>query len=328
MRLEEGIGTIIANLRTNPSALDTVHLSVIAFAGVTRTITDLEELMSFRAPRLPIGSGTALGGALNHVMDEIDRQVVRSSTQTKGDWAPIVYLFTDGKPTDSIEAARARWLQGYAAHAALVTVAIGRYADQDVLRSLTEHVLVFDDRAPGGFEVFVRWVTDSMTMQSQRLGETDGGRISLAKPDPRAMAVAGTAGALNASSDPDCVVLVGRCQRTRRPYLVKYERETVPIHLDGLDMEAKGFRIAGAFPLTEEYFDWSAGPGGGGLVSTAELSGVAPCPHCGNPVTIAQCGCGKLLCLQVPGEATCPWCEAGIAFEAGGSDFDIERRLG
>lgn len=327
-RLEECIGTIVANLRTNPSALDSVFLSVIAFAGVARTLVDLEELASFRAPRLPMGSGTALGKALDHVMDEIDRQVAHPSAHSKGDWAPIVYLFTDGKPTDSLDGARARWMQRYGKHGALVAVAIGRYADQSALRSLTEHVLVFDDRVPGGFEVFIRWVTDSVSMQSQRIAEGGGGRLSLAKPDQRALEMAGAPGALEACGDPDCVVVVGRCQRTRRPYLVKYERDSMAIHLEGMDLEASGFRIAGAFPITEEYFDWSAGPAGGGAVNTSELAGVAPCPHCGNAVTIAQCGCGKLMCLGGPGEAQCPWCEAHVEFEGGGDDFDVERRLG
>jgi uncharacterized protein YegL len=327
-RLEEGLGTIVATLRTNPSALDSVHLSAIAFAGVARTLVDLQELASFRAPRLPVGSGTALGAALHHVMNEIDRQVMHPGPESKGDWAPIVYLFTDGKPTDSIEDARARWQRHYAAHAALVAVAIGRYADQAALRSLTEHVVVFDDSVPGGFEVFVRWVTDSVTVQSQRLGESSGGRVSLAKPDARAMAMAGTAEAIEACGDPDCVVLIGRCQNTRRPYLIKYERNNIPIHIEGLTLDTNGFGIAGGFPLTEGYFDWSGGVESAGSISTADLTGVAPCPHCGNRVTIAQCGCGKLLCISGPGEAVCPWCEAQIQFEGGGSDFDVDRRLG
>lgn len=134
----------------------------------------------------------------------------------------------------------------------MVAVAIGRNADQSVLRSLTEHVAVFDDQAPREVEVFVRWVTDSMSVQSQRVGEP-GERLSLAKPDPRAMAMAGTPNALQACTDPDCVALIGRCQNTRQPYLLKYERARVPIRLDEITIDAGGFRIAGAFPLTEEY---------------------------------------------------------------------------
>lgn len=326
--LQEGVATIVSNLRMDPHALDTVHISVIGFAGVARTLCELTEVFAFRAPRLPMGSGTSLGAALMHTMDEIERQVVKPQPDHKGDWAPIVYLFTDGKPTDDVAPARERWLRDYARHAALVAVAMGRYADQAVLGSVTPRVLTFDDRVPGGFEVFVRWVTESMRVQSRGVAEMAQGRISLAKPDDRVMAQAGSPHALAASSDPDCVVLVGRCQQTRRPYLIKYEREEIPVHLEGIDIPVQGFRIAGAYPITEEYFDWSLGTGGAGIVSTADLVGVAPCPHCGNRATIARCGCGKLMCVGGPGSAVCPWCEATGEFVAGSDDFDVERRAG
>ncbi|AUB80407.1 TerY-C metal binding domain-containing protein [Candidatus Thiodictyon syntrophicum] len=328
-RLEEGIGTIVSTLRTNPQALDTVWLSVIAFAGIAETLVDLQDLAAFRAPALPMGGGTCLGLALDHVMNEIDRQVATPGRDRKGDWRPIVYLFTDGKPTDQVAAARSRWHDHYATRADLVAVAIGRYADQATLRSLTEHVLLFDDTAPGGFEVFVRWLTESVSVQSQRIGEPGSGRLSLAKADPNVMQPLTTAGALVPGSDQDCVVLVGRCQGTARPYLLKYDRETLPIATDAFSIELSGYRIAGCYPLTEDYFRWSGAGGAGGSANTADLMGGAACPHCGNPITVALCGCGKLMCLRGPGEATCPWCREDLRFAPSADQgFDVERRQG
>jgi uncharacterized protein YegL len=34
--------------------------------------------------------------------------------RSKGDWKPIVYLFTDGKPTDDATTAIERWKRDYA----------------------------------------------------------------------------------------------------------------------------------------------------------------------------------------------------------------------
>ncbi|WP_295387928.1 TerY-C metal binding domain-containing protein [uncultured Thiodictyon sp.] len=328
-RLQEGIGTIVSTLRTNPQALDTVWLSVIAFAGIAQTLVELQDLAAFRAPVLPMGGGTALGGALEHVMNEIDRQVAVPSPTRKGDWRPIVYLFTDGKPTDQVAAARARWQERYAARVDLVAVAIGRYADQATLRSLTEHVLVFDDTASGGFDVFVRWLTESVSAQSSRVGEPGNGRLSLAKADPGVLCPLTATTALAPAADPDCVVLVGRCQTSGRPYLVKYDRETVPIAMESFSIDASGYRVAGCYPLTEDYFRWSDSSGTGGSANTADLMGGAACPHCGNPITVALCGCGKLMCLRGPGEATCPWCHSELEFAPSASQgFDVERRQG
>ena len=68
-QMQEGISRMIATLRRDPYALETVYLSVIAFAGVAKTLAPLVELVAFYPPRLPVGSGTSLGAALNHVMD-------------------------------------------------------------------------------------------------------------------------------------------------------------------------------------------------------------------------------------------------------------------
>src|SRR5829696_3719142 len=84
-RLEEGLARILLELRRDPHALETVYLSVIAFAGKPRTLVPLLELTEFSAPDLPIGSGTGLNKALLHLMREIDRTVIPSSSERKGD---------------------------------------------------------------------------------------------------------------------------------------------------------------------------------------------------------------------------------------------------
>ena len=66
-KLEEGIGAVVSTLRKDPYALETAHLSVIVFAGKARTIIPLTELFAFHPPELPVGGGTALGAALDHV---------------------------------------------------------------------------------------------------------------------------------------------------------------------------------------------------------------------------------------------------------------------
>lgn len=45
--MQEGISRLLTTLRSDPYALETVYLSVIAFAGVARTLAPLVELFSF-----------------------------------------------------------------------------------------------------------------------------------------------------------------------------------------------------------------------------------------------------------------------------------------
>ncbi|MDE7108445.1 MAG: VWA domain-containing protein, partial [Muribaculaceae bacterium] len=100
-QVQEGMRSIIQNLRTDPYALETVFVGIIAFAGKALTLSPLTELYKFYPPTLPIGGGTSLGAGLDALMREIDSSVVKTTMEKKGDWKPIVFLFTDGNPTDN-----------------------------------------------------------------------------------------------------------------------------------------------------------------------------------------------------------------------------------
>ncbi len=61
-QMEDGFQAVVRALRGDPHALETVHLSVIAFAGVANTIVPLIEVFSFYPPKLPLGGGTKSRG--------------------------------------------------------------------------------------------------------------------------------------------------------------------------------------------------------------------------------------------------------------------------
>ena len=108
-QVQQGMRTIIQELRVDPYALETVFVSIIAFAGKATTLTPLTELYKFYPPVFPISGGTSLGTGLDFLMDSIDREVTRTTADAKGDWKPIVFLFTDGIPTDDYRTAFRRW---------------------------------------------------------------------------------------------------------------------------------------------------------------------------------------------------------------------------
>ncbi len=225
--LEEGLRTLVSTLRRDPYALETAFLSVIIFAGRARTLTPLTELIAFYPPELPVGGGTALGAALLHLMDEIDRSVVTTTAERKGDWKPIVFLLTDGHPTDNPTAALQRWNRRYRHRVHLVALSIGGGADHTLLKQLTDEVVVFNDTAPDAFARFIQWLSLSIQSQSRSVTTaTAGGKVSLAKADPTLLAPVEAAGQLTpfVGVDDRYAIFVGRCTQSGFPYLVKYER--------------------------------------------------------------------------------------------------------
>ena len=67
-KMNDGLTTIISDLRRDPHALETAYVSIIAFAGVAKTIVPLTEVVSFYPPQLPLGGGTSLGSALRELV--------------------------------------------------------------------------------------------------------------------------------------------------------------------------------------------------------------------------------------------------------------------
>ena len=326
--LQSGLSEIDRNLRNNAHALETVCISVIAFAGQARTIAPLVELETFYPPKLPIGSGTCLGAALNHLMSEIDRQVIKTIADRKGDWKPIVYLMTDGKPTDNVSLAIKKWREEYEKRATMIAIAIGQHADQTVLQRLTDTVLVFSNHQEGDFTKFIQWITASISAQSEPVDPTARAKtsVTLAKLDNNVLEFVSPRGA-KPVLDPDTVVLTGRCQRRKSPYLMKFVRGN-----ERQENSRHSYTVAGCYPVEEEYFAWSdPSSAEAASISTGDLLGGAGCPHCANPFAFAICGCGRLMCVSGEGEATCPWCHKSSSFsvtQEGDPLMNIQRGLG
>jgi uncharacterized protein YegL len=314
-KMEDGLLAVVRALRADPHALETVHVSVIAFAGIARVIVPLVEIASFYPPKLPLGGGTSLGAALETLMEQLERSVVRTTPERKGDWRPIVYLFTDGRPTDDPGPAIARWNARHAQRANLIAVGMGQDADFSTLRRLTDQVLRFEETQEEDFRAFVAWISASVVAQSRSLGEGHEGRGPLPRTDGRALTLVKEPPPTPV--DESCVTLVGRCQKTRRPYLIKYDRELREVGRLEFSLQVALYRLAGCHPVEEDYFDWSDPRGSDLKVSTTELIGAPGCPHCGNVTAFAMCGCGKLMCINGPQEVVCPWCGQSVAFAPG-----------
>jgi uncharacterized protein YegL len=327
--MEQGLQGVVRGLRTDPHALETVFISVIAFAGVAKTIAPLVELPSFYQPRLPVGSGTDLAAGLDELMRSIDRSVVKTTREQKGDWKPIVYLLTDGKPTKDVSVAVSRWKQSYASKASMVAVGIGQAADLSVLRNLTDDVLSLDSSAEVDLKKFFTWITASVTAYSKSIQEGDS-RGAVKGIDVTIMSLVKSA-TRNVGQD-QTLCLSGRCQKSKRPYLIKYEKERQDTAgTRDFSVEVGEYGMAGCFALDEDYFAWSDGAAAELEVNTTQLRGTPSCPHCGAGTAFAVCSCGKLMCASSMGEATCPWCNKTLTFKPVSLDeggIDVQRGMG
>lgn len=308
----EGLGAIVRSLRSDPQALETVHLSVIAFAGRAKVLVPMTELIAFYPPDLPIGGGTSLGAAFEVLMNEIDAHVVRAAPDRKGDWKPIVFLMTDGYPTDNSRRVLERWRRDYARHAQLVAVSVGGGADHKLLREIAEEVIILADASPDSFRRFVRWMSDSISMQSRAVEGRGVGGVSLVKDLPEG-ARRLAEDEIGIAVDDRLAVFVARCQHTEAPYLLRFERSGTT------------YTLRQTLALRPSYFDLSE-PGGasGPAISVDRLRGSPACPHCAAQIGMVSCRCGGIHCIDGAGAAICPWCGAEADYQPAPEGMRIE----
>lgn len=327
-QMTQGLETLVKSLRTDPHALETVYLSTLAFAGKAKVLTPLVELPSFYPPRLPVGSGTSLGIALTTLMDEIDRSVVKGTAEMKGDWKPIVYLMTDGKSTDDAKPAIERWKRDYAKKATLVAIGIGPFAALDTLSSLSEHALHLKNETQEDFLAFIKWLSQSVSSQSMSVAAVEkGAGISLAKIDESVLKKIEDI-AQAATLDEDFVILTGKCETTKLPYVMRYRR--LPEAVAGTSdfrASAQSYELEGVFPLEADYFEMSDERAIAQTINSESLIGSPGCPHCGARIGFALCSCGGLHCLKSD-EATCPWCNTKATYSASEGSLDVSRSRG
>ena len=328
--MQSGIEQLTHTLRQDPYALESVYLSVIAFAGQAKTLTPLVELSTFYPPRLPIGAGTSIGEVLHYTMNEMDRQLVRSSREQKGDFKPVVFMMTDGSSTDSIDSAVERWQKHYRQQTSLVVIGIGPYADLSTLNSICDQILRLENNTELDFKQFIAWISHAVSQYSRSIGistQIDQG-IQLEKPmHPMLSLVKSIQEA--AAVDENYVILTGICSKKGLPYLMKYEK--IPNHIDSpyFKQPQSQYQFSSVYAAEKDYFDWSDTRQNFNTINVNALEGACGCPHCGAMYAFATCSCGQIFCVSGEGEVTCPGCKRDVYMSQGdGSDYDITRSRG
>ena len=180
--VKQGVKALLSELHGDPQALETAYLSVITFDSSARQIIPLTELMLFKEPDIQAGGATALGGALNVLIDCIKTEVHKSTETQKGDWRPLVFILTDGSPTDIEEFNKAAKLLTTVKTANIIACAAGSSANTSYLKQITENVLMMNTLSAGDMAQFFAWVSGSIKMSSKSIDAAPGAAIELPPP--------------------------------------------------------------------------------------------------------------------------------------------------
>lgn len=170
-----GLETMVSTLRRDPFALESVNLSIITFDREAKCILPLTPLEELQLPEIvtPDSGPTHTGAALKLLCEKVDAEVRLSTPERKGDWMPLLFLMTDGKPSDlqvyneMIPEVKKRHF------AKIVACAAGMSARTEPLQPLADNVYALETIDSSKFMQFFKWVSASITVGNQSIGATE-----------------------------------------------------------------------------------------------------------------------------------------------------------
>ena len=167
--VRNGLTALVEGLRENPIALDSAYLSVITFDSDARQVVPLTDLDDFQEPTLDANGCTALGAALKLVSECWEREQIKTTAESKGDWRPLVFIFTDGEPTDDITEGLNAFKRIHWGQKVCCATPEG---DIKTLEQISEIVLKMKDTTPATFDKFFKWVTASIVSTTKSIQTT------------------------------------------------------------------------------------------------------------------------------------------------------------
>lgn len=169
-----GLEAMLSSLRGDPFALESANISIITYDREVKVILPLTPLEDIQLPEItcPESGPTNMGAALKTLCKQIDSEVHLSTPTQKGDWMPLLFLMTDGKPSDIMEYNEAIPEVKKRKFATIVACAAGSKAKTEPLQRLTDQVYTLDTMDKSSFGQFFKWVSSSIGMGNRSIGAT------------------------------------------------------------------------------------------------------------------------------------------------------------
>jgi uncharacterized protein YegL len=159
-----GISAMLSSLRDEPHALESVYLSLITFDSNVKELTPLTSLEhQIDDIQLPRSGATHLGEALAFVADKVRSNVIKSTGDIKGDFRPMLFIMTDGSPSDLMAFRESLPKIRESQFSEIVACAAGPKANKDYLLQITKNVVVLENMDSSSFTQFFKWVSDLIT---------------------------------------------------------------------------------------------------------------------------------------------------------------------
>lgn len=310
--MHDGMLSLLQALKKDPMVIEIGAMSIISFGSRAKVEVELASVLDVGIPSLDLSSGTSLGEAFDLLTSEMNSKVTKTTREVRGDYRPIVFLITDGQPTDNWRPGYARFKKRYPS-VSIHAVGCGDDVDFSVLKEITPNAYVMRDMTAEAFGKLFQCVTASVRSVTSSMMNGDCVKDDLTEWSDDTV---------RKPTEAECrpigksrqVLIPGMCSKTSRHFLIRYKK----------DGHGK-FALSAVHPLEQKL---AGGESSGGCINVNELNGNGfKCPHCGNAGMFYCNACHVEVCMSPAGmHGHCPGC--GWEGELTYGNFDLHKSLG
>jgi uncharacterized protein YegL len=183
--VNNGLKLLGEALRKNPMAVETAFISIIEYKTEAMQILPLTEVLLYTPPELKAGGWSNMGAALTLLNECLEKEVKENDIEKeqKGDYKPLVFLMTDGHPTDKWEKAVQNLRERKKVKiSSFIALGCGPKADLEVLKKVADVTLAMKDVTPEVILEFFRWISQTIGTASRVASQSGGGEVFLPPP--------------------------------------------------------------------------------------------------------------------------------------------------
>lgn len=172
--LNNAISGMISSLRTDAQAAETVWISIITFNSEVKELYPLTDLPSLSLIEIQDPKGaTFTGKALELLESKVRTEIRKGNPNQKGDWKPLLFVITDGKPSDPMLYEEMIPKIKQLNFGVIVGCAVGKLADDTEMKKLTDNVVHLATADSTTLKQFFKWVSDTIEQGNKSMGTTD-----------------------------------------------------------------------------------------------------------------------------------------------------------
>lgn len=156
-----GIQDLLNALNNDAYALETAHISIITFGRHVEQLLPLTSIYNLQVPTITTDEygPTHMGAALEMLLEKIDKELKPCTLEHRGDYKPILFLLTDGQPTDKMLCNQIAPKIKSSLFQRIICYALGPIAKTEYLKLLTNDCYQIDTLDGSQMMEFIKWHT-------------------------------------------------------------------------------------------------------------------------------------------------------------------------